>query len=154
MGLDQYLYAKKFAHSGDWGKDEEKQLFASLVALSKIGEFMETDFPTAFIEVKVAQWRKANEIHQWFVDNCQDSTDDCRLAYVGREKLTELLDFCKQVVADNSKAQDLLPTQAGFFFGSTEYDVWYFRVLEETVGTLEKCLTLDDEWEFYYSSSW
>ena len=151
MGLDQYLYAKKytsenFNNGGQFEKLKD--------ALGTDVEYLDKQTPSVSIEMKVAQWRKANEIHQWFVDNCQDSTDDCRLAYVGREKLEELLDLCKQVTADNSKAQDLLPTQAGFFFGSTEYDVWYFRVLEETVGTLEKCLTLDDEWEFYYSSSW
>ena len=150
MGLDQFLYAKKYT-SENFDKPQFEKLKEVLGASAK---YLTPSSPSVSIEMKVGQWRKANEIHQWFVNNCQDSTDDCRLAYVGREKLTELLDLCKQVVADNSKAQDLLPTQEGFFFGSTEYDVWYFKVLEETVGTLEKCLTLDDEWEFYYSSSW
>ena len=152
MGLDQYLYAKKYT-SENFNNDGQfetlkKALGSDIVHLHPYS-------PSVSIEMKVAQWRKANEIHQWFVRNCQDSIDDCRLAYVGREKLEELLDLCKQVTADHSKAQELLPRQEGFFFGSTEYDQWYFLGLQETVSMLEKTLTLDGmEWEFYYSSSW
>jgi hypothetical protein len=112
------------------------------------------DSPSISIEMKVGQWRKANEIHQYFVDNCQGGEDDCRLSYVSRDKVTELLDLCKQVLADHSKAEELLPTQQGFFFGSTEYGEWYFSDLEDTVSILENCLSMGDDWEFYYQSSW
>ena len=152
MGLDQYLYAKKYT-SENFNKDGQ---FETLVkALGSDIEYLYPDSPSISIEIKVGYWRKANEIHKWFVRNCQDSIDDCRLVYVGREKLEELLDLCKQVTADHSKAQELLPRQEGFFFGSTEYDEWYFSGLQKTANMLEKCLTLDGmEWEFYYSSSW
>lgn len=152
MGLDQYLYAKKYTseHFNNGGQFDTlvKALGSDVINLHPYS-------PSISIEIKVAQWRKANAIHQWFVDECQNSIDDCRLVYVGREKLKELLDLCKQITADHSKANELLPARDGFFFGSTEYDEWYFSGLEETVDMLEKCLTLDDvEWEFYYSSSW
>ena len=42
-------------------------------------------------------WRKANQIHKWFVDHCQDGIDDCREAYVSDEQLEELLNLCKKV---------------------------------------------------------
>jgi len=154
MGLDQYLYAKKFAHSGSWATDEDKQLFASLVATSKVGEFMETDFPTAFVEVKVAQWRKENAIHQWFVSNCQNGEDDCRSTHVSREQLEELRDTCRKVLADNSLADELLPTSSGFFFGSTDYNEWYIAGLTYTADTIDKLFTMPDDWDFEYSSSW
>ena len=154
MGLDQYLYAKKFAHGGEWAKDDDKQLFASLVATSKVGEFMETDFPTAFIEVKVAQWRKENAIHQWFVSNCQNGEDDCRSTYVSREQLEELRDTCRKVLADNSLADELLPTSDGFFFGSTDYGEWYIAGLTYTADTIDRLFTMPDDWDFEYSSSW
>jgi hypothetical protein len=73
---------------------------------------------------------------------------------VDREKLEELLDLCKQVLADHSKADELLSTQSGFFFGSTEYGEWYFQDLEDTVSILENCLSMGDDWSFYYQSSW
>ena len=154
MGLDQYLYAKKFAHGGGWGKDEEKQLFASLVALSNVEEFMDTDFPTAFIEVKVAQWRKQNAIHNWFVQECQGGEDECQTVFVGREKLEELRDLCREVLADLTLADELLPTSNGFFFGSTDYGEWYIEGLTYTADTIDKLLTMPSEWDFEYSSSW
>ena len=154
MGLDQYLYAKKFAHGGDWGTDDDKQLFASLVATSKVEEFMDTDFPTAFIEVKVAQWRKQNAIHQWFVSNCQNGEDDCRSTHVGREQLEELRDLCREVLADPTLADELLPTSSGFFFGSTDYGEWYIAGLTYTADTIDRLFTMPDDWDFEYSSSW
>jgi hypothetical protein len=102
----------------------------------------------------VGQWRKSNQIHKYFVDNCQDGRDDCREYYADREKLAELLSLCKQVLADKSKAEELLPTQEGFFFGDTEYDQWYYSDLTDTVEILENCLKMSNDWEFYYQSSW
>lgn len=50
----------------------------------------------------VADWRKANHIHKWFVDNVQDGVDDCGTYEVTKEQLEELLDICKEVI-NNSK---------------------------------------------------
>jgi hypothetical protein len=154
MGLDQYLHAKKFAHGGSWAKDEDKELLASLVKATNIGDFVDGDFPTASIEFKVAYWRKQNAIHNWFVQTCQDGEDDCRPAYVSREQLETLRDTCREVLADPTLAQDELPTSNGFFFGSTDYDEWYIEGLRYTVTTINKLLTMPNEWDFEYSSSW
>jgi len=116
--------------------------------------FLTKNFPSISIEIKVGQWRKSNQIHQYFVDNCQNGEDDCRLQYVRQEKLEELLDLCKQVLADHSKAEELLPTQSGFFFGDTEYNEYYYSDLSDTVEILENALKMGDDWEFYYQSSW
>jgi hypothetical protein len=49
----------------------------------------------------------------------------------------------------------LLPTADGFFFGSTDYDEYYWSEIEETAKGLEKVLKLDtDKWDFYYRASW
>ncbi len=154
MGLDQYLYAKRFTHSGSWAKDEEKELFASLIGLTDISKFVETDFPTASIEVKVAYWRKQNAIHNWFVQVCQGGEDDCRPAFVSREQLEALRDTCREVIADPTLADELLPTSNGFFFGSTDYTEWYIEGLTYTADTIDKLLTMPNEWDFEYSSSW
>ena len=47
----------------------------------------------------VAYWRKANEIHQWFVDHCGGGVDECQLMEVTKEDLEELLDTAKKVKA-------------------------------------------------------
>jgi hypothetical protein len=153
MGLDQYLYAKQYTSDSTYFN--KAGVFTMLKeTLGDDVKHLVKDSPSISIEMKVGQWRKANEIHQYFVDNCQGGEDDCRLSYVSRDKVTELLDLCKQVLADHSKAEELLPTQQGFFFGSTEYGEWYFSDLEDTVSILENCLSMGDDWEFYYQSSW
>lgn len=154
MGLDQYLHAKKFASNAEWQSEESRQLFASIMEIANVSEFVDGDFPTASIGVKVAYWRKQNAIHNWFVQNCQNGEDDCQTVFVGREQLEELRDVCRKVLADPTLASELLPTASGFFFGSTDYDEWYTRGLTYTADKIDKLLTMSDEWYFYYQSSW
>lgn len=45
----------------------------------------------------VGYWRKANQIHNWFVENVQNGIDDCKAYEVTEEKLRELLNTCKMV---------------------------------------------------------
>jgi len=107
-----------------------------------------------YLEFEVIDWRKVNHIHKWFVDNCQDGVDDCRVAFVPTDKLKELVDLCKYILKDKEKAEELLPTQAGFFFGPTEYDDYYFKALEETVYAIDKVLREYPYDEYIYHSSW
>lgn len=51
----------------------------------------------SYIEESVCYWRKANQIHKWFVDNVQNGIDDCRSYDVGLEDLRKLLSLCKEV---------------------------------------------------------
>jgi hypothetical protein len=67
--------------------------------------------------------------------------------------LQELLDLCKIVQADHSKAEELLPSASGFFFGGTDYDEWYYNDIENTISVLEDALE-DKNGEYYYTSSW
>ena len=152
MGLDQYLYAKQYTSESSFAHPETFSVLKEAIGTDI--KFLVKESPSISVEMKVGQWRKANAIHAYFVDNCQNGEDDCRESYVDREKLVELLDLCKQVIADHSKADELLSTQSGFFFGSTEYGEWYFQDLEDTVSILENCLSMGDDWSFYYQSSW
>jgi len=47
-----------------------------------------------------------------------------------------------------------LPVTAGFFFGSNEYDEYYFEELKDTIKIIEKLEKMGSEWSFVYSSSW
>jgi hypothetical protein len=63
---------------------------------------------------------------------------------------------CKTVLEFPERAEELLPTQSGFFFGGTDYDEWYKQDLEYTVTRIEKILA-DPAFvksDFYYQSSW
>ena len=57
---------------------------------------------------------------------------------------------------DTTTAMELLPSQPGFFFGSTDYDDWYINDLKETVEALKPIV---EHAEFYtdpiiYEASW
>lgn len=155
MGLDQYLYAKQYLSPSKWMGEDSNKKYEAVINAVGASTMVYKDMPAAFVEVKVGYWRKSNQIHQWFVDNCQNGEDDCREAYVSREKLAELLDICKKVLADHSLADELLPTASGFFFGSTEYDEWYYSDIQDTVEMIERAFSeVPEGWDYYYQSSW
>ena len=70
---------------------------------------------------EVAYFRKVNFLVRFF--NYQD---DCSFMEVSEKKLRKLVDYCDKVLNDHSLAEEYLPTQGGFFFGSTDYDESYF----------------------------
>ena len=101
----------------------------------------------------VAYWRKANEIHKWFLDYYNLDYDfNCELQEVSKEALQELVDTCKFVLGRKGKndekfvAESKLPTQGGFFFGGTDYDEYYYGHLESTIDQLEKVIR-ETDWE-------
>lgn len=48
---------------------------------------------------EIGYWRKANQIHNWFVENVQDGVDDCDYHNeVTKEDLEELLYICQRVI--------------------------------------------------------
>jgi hypothetical protein len=154
MGLDMYLYASKYTSPAEWRPEDERKKFNDLLKAIDGEKFVDTDLPSIVIDLKVGYWRKANQIHQWFVDNVQSGEDNCAEYYVDRDKLKELRDLCKLALKDKGKAEELLPTQSGFFFGSTEIDEWYFQDVNATIEIINKCLEMDDTWTFKYQSSW
>ena len=156
MGLDMYLSAKRYIskhfNEGDAAKAEAiQELFPELADLQ--GRFGDAS-PVKEVSVDAGYWRKANAIHDWFVRECQGGVDECQATRIDRENLRSLKELCEQVLADRKKAKELLPTTSGFFFGSTEFDEYYFQDIESTVEIIDRCLALPDSWEFEYQSSW
>ena len=169
MGLDMYLEIRKNEYRSKYSKDKGSRL--KLEYPKDITEFIPnlTDLRISRqTNYEVGYWRKANQIHNWFMQNCarrdeyDNPIDDCRPIEITVDKLEELLDTCKKVLADHSLAGSLLPTADGFFFGSTEYDDYYFGELEQTVEIIEPVLKFakhkleikDYAWEVYYQASW
>lgn len=97
---------------------------------------------------EVGYWRKFNALHAFFVDSFQDGVDECQLSRpLNREDLEKTLEAVK---ADNLKPR------SGFFFGSTDKDMFYEQDRENTIELLEKLLeeTDFDKEVFFYRSSW
>lgn len=153
MGLDMYLNGEYFIW--DFG-DGIKKAEALRVAIKNI--IGVTPGEVKSIETEAGYWRKANQIHKWFVDNVQDGVDECWRSYVDRTQLETLRELCLEVIANPDTANDKLPTDSGFFFGDTEYGEYYFEDLKHTVEIIDN--VLDEEkyptkdWSFYYRSSW
>lgn len=173
MGLDQFLSAKKFISGSQWSTAEERQLHADIISAVNASSIADDDHPYVTVDVTVACWRKANAIHNWFVDNVQNGEDDCGKYGVSHEQLWELHEVCLKVLGEFAYgetvdgewvsergvafAQEHLPTTKGFFFGGTDYDDWYLESLRYTKDTLYKLLTdliPNKGWGFEYSSSW
>lgn len=85
-------------------------------------------------------FRKVNFVYHFFMDKLED--EQC---FVSKSDLEDLIDRCERVLADHSLAEELLPTQSGFFFGSTDYDEWYFRDVKDAKNEFEKLLADYDE---------
>lgn len=164
MGLDMYLTADKYISTYSHS-DEDTALRRAIAVAIGLPED-ETDENTAGkvtgVSVRVAYWRKANQIHKWFVDNVQNGEDDCNKYFVNREQLDELRELCKRVFAKRytkthaKYAEKNLPTASGFFYGDVEYGEDYYADLSETISLLapEKLNRYNDGFEFEYQASW
>lgn len=185
MGLDMYLYtnSKKVCKAANAVSGSEEWRVPRGIAV---------------------YWRKANAIHNWFVDHVQFGEDDCGTYEVEVEQLIELRDTCRRVLVEslgiettddldelvkNAKdpdwrientaiAEELMPTTSGFFFGGTEYDLYYMYELARTACAINVILDNieqyklnsvagivwdewrekgdEDEWNvtFHYHASW
>ena len=153
MGLDMWLYKKSYVKNSDYMKPEEKYD----ISIKKNGKDVEhiNKDNIAYITEEIGYWRKFNALHNYIVANHQDGVDDCRDTYLTKNDLEKLLNILLEIQKDHNKADALLPTTPGFFFGGTEYGDYYFNQIDYTVELLSKYTSVDNSnCEFTYSSSW
>lgn len=148
MGLDMFLDKETWVQDRDYLEPE----YRYEISITKGGNPIDTSRIKLIVE-EVGYWRKANAIHNWFVNNVQDGRDECQRSYVSREQLQELLELVEKVLKDPGLAPELLPTRSGFFFGGTDYDEMYFKDLEDTKVILETALA-EEGGNLYYHASW
>lgn len=157
MGLDMYLFYDVYV-GGDYNDYEEKKITLTRNGKSYVTSDIALNVKdVSSIRLKLAYWRKANHIHKFFIDECGKGDDDCRDLYVSTEVMRKLKTLCSQVLNDRSKASELLPTESGFFFGSTEYDEWYFEDIKDTlkqIEAVERKINKIPDGSLYYHASW
>lgn len=185
MGLDMYLYrskkvkgltAKDYSKVDNTISDVPNEAFKSVresikgrskEVYSQFDEVVkERGVYSTWLSIfeDIGYWRKANQIHTFFVEQCQGGIDECQLTKVSKAKLNKLMSLCKQALAlkevylndgivQGKPLEEILPTASGFFFGGTEYDEWYFDGIQNTIEILEGVLP-DTTADYYYSSSW
>ncbi len=142
-----YLHAKKYVEKVNWQAlqdNDELSYDSPEVVFPLWNNIVETagmkdvavDIYGVHVEVTCAYWRKANQIHKWFVDNVQGGEDNCGEYYVSHEKLKDLLDLVNRALAERNP--NLLPPQEGFFFGGTDRDEWYWQDLKNKKTTMSR----------------
>ena len=95
-------------------------------------------------------YRKVNFLYAFFAEALED--EQC---VVTKHDVETVISHCKEVLADHSLAEKLLPTQAGFFFGSTDYNEWYFKDVEDVLEKFTKYLEgWDDDTIGWVYFSW
>ncbi len=125
------------------------------------------------IIIHVAYWRKANQIHAWIT---KDWEDDVKGDISGKQ-LIKLSKICERIIdslerqelvetevesyggkknkimvyPNTDLANELLPTQSGFFFGSYEIGEWYLENLKDTVRQLKD---INSEKYYIYTASY
>lgn len=85
-------------------------------------------------------FRKVNFLVGFWESYYDDEMENCVIYNIDRLFIETLLETCTEVLADHSKAEDLLPTREGFFFGNYEYDDEYFGDVEHVLDTCKKLL--------------
>lgn len=191
MGLDMYLYRtkkvagleiddyekvdnaisnvniiKEFKSVKDtMSKDEYKPIYDEFnKVVSQRGKYMSW----CSIFEDIGYWRKANAIHNFFVQECQGGVDECQYSFITKDKLEDLLERCKRamklkkiylndgIIKNGEGLEMFLPTQSGFFFGGTEFNEWYFQDVAETKKIITKVLkeTDFDKQVILYRASW
>lgn len=153
-----YLTAKIYL--SDYANGEKEQEAKDFLNDLKFSDDVKMNFK--YIEAEIGYWRKANQIHSWFVENCGDGDDDCRPYYVPQDKIQELLNIINSILNEDSRekqqklAMELLAPKGGCFFGSKDLDEYYFDDLKYTKDLFDKILN-DPAFEniyIYYTASW
>ena len=103
MGLDMYLYKRTYVKNWDHNPPEDK-IQITVKRGGKKHPTIDTKKIT-YIQEEVGYWRKANQIHKWFVDNVQKGVDECQESWVDESKLKELLQIC-HIVKNSATLED------------------------------------------------
>lgn len=97
-------------------------IYFSKCSYKEIGYFRKVNFLVKFFEDK-----------GFFVSNTTEFE-------VTKEDVLDLLDKCEEVLANPDRANILLPTREGFFFGSIQYDSGYFDDVAEVKNYITNIL--------------
>ena len=92
----------------------------------------------------IAYFRKVNFLYAFFRDSLSgEGGIEC--CVITKEQIEKLVENCKLVLKNHDRAEELLPTSSGFFFGSLEYDDYYFESVAEVLKTFQEVLDEYDE---------
>ena len=167
MGLDIYFHKTTRQEWREYQNECDK--FANLSDEEKEKGFHGTEAPgNKFEPEEIGYFRKVNFLMQFFA-----YYGNCEYKEISRDELEELQDKCLIISemkpcrtefhksegvwemdrvsniyseADKKRCAEILPTTSGFFFGSTDYDEWYFEDVKEVLNWVTGVLkNLEDD---------
>ena len=121
--------------------------------LPELEEILKKEVEMAY-EGYDAYFRKVNFLFAYYQNNGK-MVDDC-YALTDKDDIDDIISRCERVLKDHKQAEYLLPTQSGFFFGSTDFDKWYFSDVKDCLRQMKKYRKLleDEETIGYVIFSW
>lgn len=121
--------------------------------LPELEEILKKEVEMAY-EGYDAYFRKVNFLFAYYQNNGK-MVDDC-YALTDKDDIDDIISRCERVLKDHKQAEYLLPTQSGFFFGSTDFDKWYFSDVKDCLRQMKKYRKLleDEETTGYVIFSW
>jgi hypothetical protein len=185
MGLDMYLEAERYIGGWEHSPEPERTAYAIILTQLGVPPCGSSPSLTVSVNVAYWRKANAIhawfvEHVQGGVDNCQrshvDRDDLAQLVATCKEVLascdtvpskvdagtrytqdgSERLFRDGEVVVDPTVAIEKLPSQSGFFFGSTNYDDGYVADLRATIEQIQAVLNNPafERCDFYYTASW
>jgi hypothetical protein len=120
MGLDMYLSKKTYVKQWSFKKPEDQ----FKVSVKKGGVTYSNIKPkrVSYITEELMYWRKANQIHGWFINNTEEIVAGIRY-YVTKTDLEVLLETCKKVVEILNKTPKVTKQVVGGWKDGEEFMV-------------------------------
>ncbi len=150
MGLDMYLEAQRHVAPCDPRTEPMRRAIGAAIGYVSSKEKPGHDaslLEISGVTVRVGYWRKFGVLHQWFVDNAQEGSDDCRPAYVNNRCLQALQRACERVIDD--------PTSVTPYFSCGDGADPGVEELKYTLHILTHAIALQEQgWDIYYRASW
>ena len=85
----------------------------------------------------LAYFRKVNFLFEFFSGSLNEEETT---AVITRGEMEELIEKCEFVLNNRDKASEILPTCDGFFFGSLDYDDYYFESVAKVLLSFQVIL--------------
>ena len=96
MGLDQYLSASKYVSDSEFRDDGTREAFSAVLAAVNGDGFVGGMVPSATITLSVGYWRKANQVHGWFVNNLIESGQED-----GTVTIDNVMDYVEELARED-----------------------------------------------------
>lgn len=98
--------------------------------------------------------RKENHIRAAIEYLSGENAINCGYVFLSKPVVERLTERLAEVSQEHSLAATVLPTQDGFFFGSTQYDEYYFADIERELEAFRTILKEWDESKSYAYWEW